>query len=237
MSNLNSLQKYVQKIKEFTNLTLEGIEQLPREGSNPGVLRELLQEQRKSLKIDFISSDIVGLINESIAGTERVKTIVQDLKTFARIEESGAAVSDINKGLESTINIVWNELKYKTVVRKEFGEIPPTRCNMGHLNQVFMNLLVNAAQAIEHQGEIDIRTWRDDGHICISVSDTGCGIPKEQQHRIFDPFFTTKPVGKGTGLGLSIAYDIVKKHNGSIDFKSEVGRGSTFTIRIPIVGE
>ncbi|MDH4028566.1 MAG: ATP-binding protein, partial [Nitrospirota bacterium] len=133
------------------------------------------------------------------------------------------------------LNIVWNELKYKTTVKKEYGDIPMTKCYPQQLNQVFMNLLVNAAQAIEKQGEITIRTSNGDGSIYVAVSDTGSGIPADKLGRIFEPFFTTKEVGKGTGLGLSITYDIVKKHNGEIMVDSEVGKGTTFTIRIPVV--
>jgi len=144
-------------------------------------------------------------------------------------------LADINECIESTLNIVWNELKYKAKVYKEYGELPMTKCFPQQLNQVFMNLLVNAAQAIEKQGEIRIRTWNGDGNIYVSISDTGSGIPEDKINRIFEPFFTTKPVGKGTGLGLSITYDIVKKHNGDIKVESEVGRGTTFTITIPVV--
>ena len=138
-------------------------------------------------------------------------------------------------GIESTINVVWNELKYKADVKKEYGKIPLTKCNIGQLNQVFMNLLVNAVHAIEEHGEISVKTEQRGGDIVVSVSDTGNGIPEDKINRIFEPFFTTKEVGEGTGLGLSIAYDIVKKHNGEILVTSEVGKGSTFTVKIPVV--
>ena len=118
---------------------------------------------------------------------------------------------------------------------KDYGEIPLTKCYAQQLNQVFMNLLVNAAQAIEKQGEIRIRTWNENGSILVSFTDTGCGIPEEVRNRIFDPFFTTKDVGKGTGLGLSISYDIVKNHDGEINVETEQGKGTTFTLRIPVV--
>ena len=129
---------------------------------------------------------------------------------------------------------MWNELKYKATVIKEYGDIPNIRCNPQQLNQVFVNLLVNAAQAIEKQGEIKIKTWNGDGAIHISISDTGGGIPPDKIDRIFEPFFTTKEVGKGTGLGLSITYDIIKKHDGEIDVYSVPGEGTTFTVKIPI---
>jgi two-component system NtrC family sensor kinase len=136
--------------------------------------------------------------------------------------------------MDSTLNVVWNELKYKATVRKEYGELPEVQCYPQQLNQVFMNLLVNAAQAIKTKGEITIRTRLVDGDVEISIGDTGGGIPPEHLARIFDPFFTTKEVGKGTGLGLNVAYNIVKKHHGAIDVTSKVGEGTTFTIRLPV---
>jgi two-component system NtrC family sensor kinase len=133
--------------------------------------------------------------------------------------------------------VVANELKYKTTVRKDLGELPLTKCYPQELNQVFMNLLVNAAQAIETEGKIVITTRHDNGEIKVSISDNGSGIPEENLSKIFDPFFTTKDVGKGTGLGMNISYNIVKKHNGTIDIESKVGKGTTFTVRIPVSGD
>ncbi|HMK49329.1 MAG TPA: ATP-binding protein, partial [Thermodesulfovibrionales bacterium] len=176
-----------------------------------------------------------SLIKESLEGTERVKRIVQDLKTFSHIDEAEWKMADVNTSIESTLNIVWNEIKYKATLRKDYGDIPLTICNPGQLNQVFMNMLINAAHAIEKQGEITIRTFRSDGYVNVSISDTGRGIPDDKIGRIFEPFFTTKEVGKGTGLGLSIAYDIIKKHKGYISVESELGKGSTFTVKIPVI--
>lgn len=229
MSNLGSLQKYVNKLVEFIKVQAEAVEGLSEER------KEEIRKKRSSLKVDFITEDIRSLVSESLDGTERIKKIVQDLKSFSRVDEAEQKRADINAGIESTINIVWNELKYKATVNKEYGDIPHTMCNPGQLNQVFMNILVNAAHAIEKQGEIRVRTWHEGGYINVSISDTGSGIPADKLPRIFEPFYTTKEVGKGTGLGLSIAYDIVKKHNGEIEVESEVGKGTTFTITIPIV--
>jgi two-component system NtrC family sensor kinase len=128
-------------------------------------------------------------------------------------------------------------MKYKASLEKEFGELPLTKCNIGQLNQVFMNVLVNAAQAIDKWGEIRVKTWFEGGNIFVCISATGCGIPPQMLNRIFEPFFTTKEVGKGTGLGLSVTYDIVKKHGGEIRVSSEPGKGTTFTIVIPVVTE
>lgn len=164
-----------------------------------------------------------------------MKKIVQELKSFSRLDEYELKAANLNEGMESTINIVWNELKFKAELKREYAEIPPTLCNPGQLNQVFMNLLMNAAQSMESFGVITVRTASSDGRIEVSVSDTGCGIPAGKVERIFDPFYTTKETGKGTGLGLSIVYDIVKKHNGEIRVESEPGKGTTFTVQLPVV--
>ncbi|MBI5576374.1 MAG: PAS domain-containing protein [Deltaproteobacteria bacterium] len=231
-SNLGTLRKYVDRLTQYMDLQ-EGV--IYR--CCPEAERDTLQDKSREMKIDHTRKDISDLIEESAEGTERVRTIVLDLKAFSRVDEADAKMADINECLSSTINIVWNELKYKAALKREFGEIPPTRCRPRQLNQVFMNLLVNASQAIETNGEIGVRTWSENGHIVVAVSDTGCGIPSEHLGRIFEPFFTTKEVGKGTGLGLSITYDIVKQHNGDISVASEIGIGTTFTVKIPVIRE
>ena len=134
------------------------------------------------------------------------------------------------------MSIVWYELKYKPKITKDNGDLTIVKCYPQKLYQVFMNLLVNAAQAIEKMGEIRIVTRSMNGYVEIKISDTGAGIPKESLSKVFDPFFTTKEVGKGTGLGLNVAYNIMMKHKGSIDVQSEVGKGTTFTVRIPVEG-
>jgi PAS domain S-box-containing protein len=234
-SNLNSLQRYMAKIPEFILAQGETIEELARldERRAQDALQRVLV-LRKSLDIDFIIEDVRELIGESIDGAERVSRIVQDLKGFSRTSDAKYEPADINSGLESTLNIVWNELKYKAEVKKKLGTIPFTKCNIGQLNQVFMNILINAGQAIEKYGEVSIRTWHEEAHIFIAIADTGPGIPEQNLDRIFEPFYTTKPVGQGTGLGLSIAYDIVKKHEGEIEVASIMGAGTTFTIKIPV---
>ena len=234
ISNLNSLKKYVEKISEYVAVQTAAVGRCSEKCGNQYILREIA-EKRKALKIDYITSDLDNLIKESLEGADRVKQIVRDLKNFSRIDESEFRTSDINAGLESTINIVWNELKYKATLVKDYGDMQRTVCNPGQLNQVFMNLLVNAAHAIEQHGQINVKTWQEDSRINIAISDTGCGIPGDIQKRIFEPFYTTKEVGKGTGLGLSIAYDIIKKHNGEIRVESAAGKGSTFIISIPVV--
>lgn len=234
ISNLNSLRKYADKISAFLRLQEEALLRLSREAGRDLVAQEV-GEQKRALKIPYLLEDLEHLIGESMEGAERVKKIVQELKSFSRLDESEVKPADLNEGLESTINIVWNELKFKAELKKEYGEIPTTLCHPGQLNQVFMNLLVNAAQAIPSFGVITVRTESDESFIRIAISDTGCGISESALKRIFDPFFTTKEVGKGTGLGLSIAYDIVKKHRGDLQVESTPGKGTTFTMVLPIV--
>ncbi|MFZ5775245.1 MAG: ATP-binding protein [Thermodesulfobacteriota bacterium] len=229
-SNVNSLGKYLDRLIEFVGIVTARLSEAEQGGE--------LAVIRKKMKIDYIMTDARELLKESLEGVERVKSIVQSLKSFSRIDQSERMAADINECLESTLKIVWNELKYKCEVVKEYGPLPPTVCNPQQLNQVFMNLLLNAAQAIAEHGTISIRTWLDGGWIHARISDSGCGIPPENIKRLFEPFYTTKEVGKGTGLGLSIAYDIVvKKHHGDIQVESEVGKGSSFTVRIPVVQE
>lgn len=232
-SNIGSLSKYVDKLQQFINAQSDVIANYEN-----FLATDELDALRKKLKIDFVLEDVKDLVRESLDGTERVKTIVQNLKNFSRVDQSEQTMADLNECVESTLNIVWNELKYKTTVNKEYGDIPLTLCYPQQLNQVFMNLLMNGAQAIKEKGEITIRTWSDGDNIYVSISDSGCGIPAENLDRLFEPFFTTKAVGKGTGLGLSIAYDIVtKKHGGELLVNSEVDKGTTFTVKIPVVEE
>ncbi|HEX9023458.1 MAG TPA: ATP-binding protein, partial [Geobacteraceae bacterium] len=231
-SNLNTMVKYVERLTGFIQSQAEVIEA----AAAPEVAGQLA-EKRRSLKIDYVMNDCRELLGESLDGAERVRTIVQNLKSFSRVDDAESRLADINECITSTINIVWNELKYKASLIRELAPIPLTRCYPQQLNQVFMNLLVNAAQAIEKQGEITVRTWHENGSIYAQVADTGCGMPPDSLGRIFEPFFTTKEAGKGTGLGLSITYDIVKKHNGEITAASEPGKGTTFTVRLPVVEE
>ena len=160
--------------------------------------------------------------------------IVQDLKDFSHVSESEMQWANLEEGLESTLNVVWNELKYKAEIVRDYGRIPEVECISSQLNQVFMNLLINAAQAIAEQGHITLRTRQEGQNVCIEIADNGSGIPQAIINRIFDPFFTTKPVGTGTGLGLSITHGIIRKHQGRIEVDSTPGEGTTFRIYLPI---
>jgi|GEM_PF-297956 len=230
-SNLTTMGKYFERTREFLSVLTTALGECTHGDLPAGV-----GEQRKRLKIDHILDDAPQLIAESQDGAQRVRKIVQDLKSFSRVDDVEQKRADLNDCLESTIGIAWNEIKYVATLTRDYGDIPPVFCYPQQLNQVFMNLLVNAAHAITGKGEIRVRTWQDGETVCVSVSDTGCGISEENRKRIFEPFFTTKEVGKGTGLGLSISYDIIKKHRGELLVESEVGTGTTFTARIPING-
>lgn len=230
-SNLNTLRKYVGDIFSV----LDGYEHL--ESIVPTNQKELASLHALKQKVDltFLKTDLSALVEESREGLTRVTKIIQDLKDFSHVDQHDDWQSvDLLAYIDSTLNIIKNEIKYKAKVVKQYSELPQVNCLPSQLNQVFMNLLVNAAQAIKNQGNITIKTGVKDEKVWISVSDDGEGIPAENLTRIFDPFFTTKPVGKGTGLGLSVSYSIVQKHGGTIEVESERGRGTTFTVWIPI---
>jgi signal transduction histidine kinase len=159
---------------------------------------------------------------------------VSDLRDFTHVDTANWADADINHALDSALNVVWNELKYKAELVKHYGELPPVRCIVAQLGQVFVNLLVNAAHALPERGTITVRTGQADHHIWVEICDTGVGMSAETQKRIFEPFFTTKPVGQGTGLGLSISWEIVKRHQGILEVQSQPGQGSCFRITLPV---
>lgn len=183
--------------------------------------------------MDLVIEDCPNLIRESREGIERVRTIILDLKTFSRKEGDAAESLDVNQIIESIISIVWNEIKYVAELRREFTETAPVWGSSLKLGQVFLNLLINASHAIDGYGSITVKTWQEGADVCVSFADTGCGMTDDVLPRIFEPFYTTKEPGRGTGLGLSISEDIIRKHGGSIQVRSEPGRGSTFTVRLP----
>jgi PAS domain S-box-containing protein len=226
-SNLGTLQLYVQQLLGLVAAYVALEPLLPPERA-----REMVQ-LKQSLDFDFLREDIAALLAESLDGLKRVTRIVQDLRNFSHADEGTPQLADLEEGLESTLRVVWNELKYKAEVVREFAGLPKILCHLSQLNQVFMNLLVNAVQAIEHHGRVTVRTGFDAQQVWVQVQDTGQGIAPEHLRRIFDPFFTTKPVGKGTGLGLSLSYSIVQKHQGHIEVESTPGVGTTFTVYLP----
>jgi two-component system NtrC family sensor kinase len=238
-SNLGTMNEYREDLLKLVDhyQILEATVARQKDIGGNGALQKALENIKKiedEIDLSFILDDYKNVISESLEGMARVEKIVSDLKSFAHVDKAELEHANINEGIESTLNIVWNEIKYKAEVIKDLGDIPLVKCYPQRLNQVFMNILVNAVQAIEDKGEIRITTRADNGYIEIRISDTGMGIPPEVLPKIFDPFFTTKEVGKGTGLGLNMAYNIIQKHEGIIDVESEVGRGTTFIIRIPV---
>jgi len=233
-SNLGTLEKYVDKFDRYIT-TLEPLVQTCCTEQQ----QQSVQTLRKELKLDYVLRDIRQLLEESADGAGRVMRIVQDLKTFSRSDTAQIARADLHQCIDSTINIIWNQIKYVAELKKEYGDLPKVPCNVQQVNQVFMNLLVNACHAIQEKqsdelGTITVRTWADNDNAYIAISDTGCGIPDDVRRRIFEPFYTTKEVGKGTGLGLSISHEIIKKHGGELTVESEVGQGTTFTICLPL---
>ena len=196
-----------------------------------------LEQLRSELDLDYLRDDAPHLIDESLEGLSRVCKIVQDLKRFAHADTNPTwETASVHECLDSALNIANNEIKYRATVVREYGDLPTIECLPSQLGQVFLNLLVNAAQAIPESshGQIKVSTGVVNEDIWIEIADNGGGIPAENLNRIFEPFFTTKPVGEGTGLGLSLSYGIIKAHNGSISVCSDVGKGTTFHIRLPI---
>lgn len=229
-SNITSMRDYLKDLFSLIEM-YEEKESLIADNDAVDNINQLKEE----IELDFLKEDVSDLISESLEGVNRVKKIVQDLKDFSHVEEVIWQKANIHKGLESTLNIVNNELKYKAEIIKDFDELPSIACVPSQLNQVFMNLLVNAGHAIADKGKITIKTsLLDEENICVEISDTGVGIEEKIISRIFEPFFTTKGIGKGTGLGLSISYGIIKKHSGDLTVESVLGEGTSFKIRLPI---
>jgi signal transduction histidine kinase len=229
-SNLGTLREYMTSLFGMIEAYATALA-MP----DPARHLEELRNQRQRLDIDFILGDLPQLLDESREGIERVTRIVQDLKEFSHVGRNEAMrPSDLVKGLESTLNIVWNDLKYKVRLEKHYGTMPDVECHASEINQVFMNLLINAGQAISERGTITLACGSEADEAWITIADTGCGIAEEALGRIFDPFYTSKPIGSGTGLGLAISYRIIEKHHGRIEVDSRVGQGTTFRIVLPL---
>lgn len=236
-SNLTTMAQYQREMTQLLesyeavlSLLAQSIPELP---APVGAAIDKTRTLAEGIDLAFMREDFPELIEESKEGTERIRKIVADLKDFAHPGQKQRVETDINQGLESTINIVWNEIKYRSELIRDYHELPPVLCYSQQINQVFMNLLINAAQSIEKDGLIQVSTRHENGQVAVRIRDNGAGIPVEIQSQIFDPFFTTKEIGKGTGLGLSMAYSIVEKHGGRIAFDSTPGKGTTFSIYLP----
>lgn len=225
-SNMNTMKKFFGKITELIDY-YDSIE-IP-ENSKAGI-----EEIKENIKYDYINTRLDKLVSSSVVGIERVSTIVNDLKSFSRIDKAAVSLEDINSALDITLDLIMYKYKDNVTIIKEYGEVPLVQCNMSKLNQVFMNVLINALQSIDEKGTVTIATYVHEGKLVIDISDTGKGMTDDQIKNIFNPFFTTKPVGEGTGLGLSVSIGIVKEHKGNITVRSVVGEGSTFTITLPL---
>ena len=222
-SNLTTLQKYLTVYEEVLDA--------------PAADEASMAALKKKVNFAYIRSDVRNLVNETQEGVERVKTIIKDLKDYARTNTSSNFIpSDIHVGLKSTLNIANNQLKNRAQIKLELGDLPLVECAPSQINQVLLNLLVNAAQAIPDgkEGVITVRTHSDGSVVSIEVEDNGLGMSNDIANKVFDPFFTTKDPGKGTGLGLSVSQKIIQDHAGSLTVVSSVGMGSIFKISLPI---
>jgi signal transduction histidine kinase len=226
-SNLDFIAEYVERLKGIIE-AYEAID-IP-----DGPARWRVEELKKRGRLDFTLQTLNELIASCQHGTERVKKIVMDLRTFSRTDEIGPMKVDLHEGIETTLNLLTKEYKDRIAVHQDYGDLPQVECYPGQVNQVFMNLLLNAGQAISGRGDVWIKTSCEGDRVTIAIKDNGCGIPEKDLLKIFDPFFTTKKVGEGMGLGLSIAYGVIKKHGGSIRVTSEVGKGTEFTVELPV---
>lgn len=229
-SNVESLKQYF----DAYNQILSEIKQLAPQLST--AQRKRLEQLFISEDIYFISEDIPQLMEDTQEGLQRVKDIVQNLRSFSRTQSSDHGSYDLLEGIQSTLKLLQSELKNSVRLDISLEPLPKIECNLNELNQVFLNLIMNAKHATQDCQDpcISVRSKQDDQHVYIQIEDNGCGMSEEVQKNIFTPFFTTKPVGQGTGMGLAISHNIVKKHNGDIQLQSKTGEGTTFTIKLPI---
>lgn len=243
--NFSTLRNYVMKMQELLQMHGELINDIETSEKSELLNKAgAIRDARNSMRIDFIIDDIARLFDDSREGLERVTNIVKSLRDFSRIDQLvDFHKYNINEGIKTTLVVARNEIESYADVEMKLSEVPSVICNAGQINQVIINLLINAAQAIRSQeksdkGRIVIRTYTTDDNVVCEISDSGPGIEPDNLQHIFDPFFTTKPVGKGTGLGLSISYDIVvARHNGRLLVDSSVGEGTKFTMELPISGD
>ncbi len=230
-SNLNALEGYLKDLIAI-NAAYEVAEKKMM-GDTPAEF-DAVSKLKRDKDLDYLVRDAFQLVSESKQGLSQVTKIVRDLKEFSHVGEEEWSWADLHKGIESTLNIVWKELKYKCDVVREYANLPEVYCVPSQINQVLLNLLINAVQAIETKGIVTIRTGVGVDEVWIEIADTGKGMSPQDSKRIFEPFFTTKPVGVGTGLGLSLSYSIMQKHHGRIEVQSEVNKGTTMRICLPV---
>ena len=227
--NLFHLQNYSNDLTSLISDITDATQNAPEE------IKKKIDNLKKQYDYEFIKEDLPALIKSCQDGTERTKNIIMDLKNFSRMGEKITSTVDLASEIDTTLNILHNKIKNRITIHKDYApDLPKIDALGGQLNQVFMNILDNAAYAIKETGNIKITMRNDEKYVTIEIEDDGCGMNKETTDKIFDPFFTTKPVGEGTGLGMSISYKVIKNHNGNIKVESEEGKGTKFTIKLPI---
>jgi signal transduction histidine kinase len=218
------------------------LESAVESGTNVAAAAKLARTAARSIDLDFLMENTTPAASEALSGLDRITAIVRSMKEFAHPDGAQKSIADLNQAIRNTLVIAHNEYKYVADVEEQFGAIPPVRCHLGQINQVVLNLIINATHAIaevanagSRRGTLSVRTRQVADQVEISIGDNGAGIPDDVRDKLFEPFFTTKPVGVGTGQGLAIARDIVvNKHGGTLSFESQVGRGTTFFVRLPI---
>lgn len=235
-SNAKVLREYIKTYKKQIEMS-RGLQNAIERGKNEDIrmFLESIRQFDEEENLQFIMKDSDTIIEESNEGLKRVEKIVRDLLCFSKNEKFGMEMGDLNKNIKSVLGVLNNEINHKCDIVEQLGDIPKVKYNSPKIEQVIMNLIMNAVQSFEEFGTVSIKTYHEAGFVFIEVLDNGCGIPKEDLRKIFDPFFTTKEPRKGTGLGLSISYDIIQKHKGDIIVESEVGKGTKFIIKLPAV--
>lgn len=229
MSNISTLKEYADVLKSYIDISQQMVV-----GVNSPLATDMIRIDDEE-DIGFIASDMQSIIKDCVDGLKRIKDIVSNLKSFARADDTEEHRFDLNQTIENTLKVVWNELKYKVTLHKELeNSLPTILGNEGQVSQVVMNILLNAAQAMDKEGEVFIRTKNLGKDVQFEIEDTGSGMSQEVRDKIFDPFFTTKGVNEGTGLGLSITFGIIEKHHGQIECESEEGKGTLFRVRLPV---
>ncbi|MFQ5597313.1 MAG: ATP-binding protein [Nitrospiria bacterium] len=236
-SNLEILQKDFKNILSYTQLVEYGLSALIEEESNEKRRQELKQfkQVRSEMKIETQLTGFGNMLKESRKGLDHIREVIADLKRFSATDSRDLKMIDLNDEMQITLNIVRHNLKPGTKIVNEFNPIPLIKGIPHQINQVFMNILVNALEAVGDDGTITIRTLPRDGSVCVTIQDSGPGISSEDLKKVFNPFFTKKPPGKGTGLGLYLSYDIIERHRGSLSVESTLGQGALFTIELPSV--
>ncbi len=233
---LSFVYSNVANLKKFTTKIIQIIDSLDELNADNQVMSEI-KEITDNAKFSYMKTRIPEILERSQIGLDRMKKIIADLKSFSRLDSHEPENLDINNAIESTLNIILHEHKNRIEIVKEFSGLPVVRCYAGKINQVFMNLLINACHAIKEKGRITIRTKESEEFVIVEIEDTGEGISARVLDRMFEPFFTTKPKGKGTGLGLSVSYGIIQQHNGLLAAESQVGKGTKFTVKIPVTSD